>query len=613
MDLFKGEADWIDQLDVDGPIADVSVRWPEKYVDAYAQAAAKAKAEGHSEAEVVYGFMQQLLSIHPSYESSTGSYVPMMSNGIQRTPIPSDFTEKDVSSIHRIIARTNDIALKARLYDLLFVSTGKDFRAAASATPLMLEAAEALAGTGEPVYLKEGLLRSLQLAKRIGWTKEIGEKVRETIIRVARKSSSYEDDIEHLFILRLVRDYRLGDAAEWRDLSKAAAEKKLASGNQHHAEMYGELVVAFSQILDDVEGEQEAWRIRGEAFVDQAKARASGDRPSFMAAAGLLRSGIEALRRGSAPKERVEELQTLLRDYQSRNRSEMFATQGEMDISKVLDETRNHVSGKPFGTALLHLAFGATLVDPGEIRQRVLHLAKEHPLLFLFDTQILDRSGKTRQVQRGILDLEGEEYEKALRLKMIAQAALMEWGIRAQAQIEPARNIVFTEHHPTKDDLVALVLTNPFIPPGHEGLILRGILAGFEGDYVTASHLLVPQFEACFRYVLEAHGVHLTTFKADGTEPYKLWGGMLDVPKTAEIFGEEYIFEIEGILLNEAGYNFRNKLAHGMLTESECISIPAVTCWWLMLRLCLEPVINRFQEPEAGAPTDIACTTESTK
>lgn len=611
MDVYKGEIDWIENTDIDGPLATITIRWPQEYTDAYATAGAKAKADSRVEDEAVYRFLQRVLSIHPSYESSGGSYVAMRSNGNTRTEIPSDLTDKDAAAISKIITRTTDIALQARLHDLLFVRTGKDYKSAAQAAPLMLTASEALAGKGEAIYLKEGLLRSIQLAKRTGWRNEIGEQVRETVIRVARESASAADDTELLFMLRLVREQSLGDALEWRALANETANKLTAAGKEHHAQMYLELALAFSQALQDVEGEHAVSRAIGETFVQQAQTRATGKGASYMAAAGLLRSGIEALQRGNAPKKRIEELQSLLKEYQGKISGELASTGGEIDISKSVESTRKHVSGQQLGTALLRLAFGAPLVDPEGLRNRVLDLAKDNPLLFLIDTQVVDGKGKPRQIQRGILDLEGESFEKALRLKMMAQAAMMDWSLRAQAQIEPARQVVFTEHHPTRDDLALLVLSNPFIPPGHEGLVARGLLAGFESDFVTSAHLLVPQFEACFRHVLEAHGVHLTKFDPDGSEPYKLWGGMLDSPKTKEIFGDAYILEIEGILLNEAGYNFRNKLAHGMLTEMGCISVPAVTAWWLMLRLCLQPVADRFHgsaadDSDADQDTDNA-------
>jgi hypothetical protein len=600
MVVYKGDLEWIDRIDIDAPHAGVTIRWPEEYVDAYSSAVGKAKGEGLVEEEVVYDFLKRLLAIFPSYDTPGTPYVEAACFGNRRTEIPSDLSDKDKAAIRRLIARTSDTPLLARLYDLLYVSSGKDFHSAAQAAPLMLAAAERLAGTSQAHYMKEGLLRSIQLAKRIGWSKEIGETVRNTVIRITQEAPHKGDDFELLSCLRLVREQQLGDPAEWRKITDDAATRLIANSKPFDAQNFWELSVGFCQALRDVEGEHGALRNIGESFVAQSAIRASGRGASYMAAAGLLQSGIVKLQQGKATDERIEELKTLLVHYQSRVGDEMFSVGDEIDITESSNSSREHVSGRTFGIALLHLAFGAALVNINALRKRVLDLAKDNPMLFLINTEVKDDKGRTKQIQRGISDLEGDDFEQELRLKMFAQACLMDWSLRVQAQIEPARMVVFTEHHPTKDDLLPLVSSNPFIPPGHEGLILRGLLAGFQSDYVSAAHLLVPQFEACIRHFLESSGIHVTTFEHDGTEKYKLWGGMLDIPVTRKAFGEQYIFEIEGILLSEAGFNFRNELAHGMLTEAQCISVPAVSAWWLMLRLCLQPVAARF----AGNPDD---------
>jgi hypothetical protein len=45
------------------------------------------------------------------------------------------------------------------------------------------------------------------------------------------------------------------------------------------------------------------------------------------------------------------------------------------------------------------------------------------------------------------------------------------------------------------------------VPEGHEGIYARGLFAGFKGDFLTATHLLVPQFESSIRHVLSQCGV----------------------------------------------------------------------------------------------------------
>lgn len=73
-------------------------------------------------------------------------------------------------------------------------------------------------------------------------------------------------------------------------------------------------------------------------------------------------------------------------------------------------------------------------------------------------------------------------------------------------RIAPARDAIIEEHTIRRSDLLFLVLNNSLIPQGHEGIVLRGIQAGFHGDWLIAMHLLIPQLEASIREVLQQLG-----------------------------------------------------------------------------------------------------------
>ena len=71
--------------------------------------------------------------------------------------------------------------------------------------------------------------------------------------------------------------------------------------------------------------------------------------------------------------------------------------------------------------------------------------------------------------------------------------------------------------------------------------------------------------------------------------------------ETKDIFGEALCFELRGCLIEKTGYDFRNRLAHGFVSEADCYSAAAAMAWWLVLRICLIPVF-RAGEREAATP-----------
>jgi hypothetical protein len=598
MAVYKGELAWLDEVDIEQPLRD-GPKWPRECVRAYAAAAKLAKEENKPRSEAVYRFLQSVIGIYPSYHNAEQPYSPWISGPTGRSEMPSDFTELDVAAIRQLLERTTDKALRAHLLDMLFVGPAKDYKAAAEAAPLFLELAKELVNANDAHRMQSALRRGIHLARRTAWKKELGQQARDTAFEITRSLDVEPYAYELELCLRLLREEGLGETSEWLAVAQRALAYHKEKGTEDTVQRLGAEVVGFCQLIPDPEAEAAAQREIGESLVRQAVNRATQSGSPFMAAAEILKEGIASLRLGRAPKERIAELQVLLRDYQSRIKDEMGLVSESMDATPFYESTRKQVSGKPFGEALFHLAFGFELTDVTALREQVLESAKQNDFFELFTMRHVDHAGRTKEVLGGLLDAKGAD--DSLQQRMVHHACRFQWNIRAQVHIDYGRHLIRTEHHPDRESLLPLVANNPFIPTGHEELFLRGFLAGFEGDHILAAHFLVPQFENSLRHVLESNGVHVANLRGDGTEPLKGLEPILKLPEAKDTFGESYLFEINGILNDPAGYNLRNELAHGMLRATQFYSYATVNAWWLMLRLCLESVHTRFRpEPKKG-------------
>jgi hypothetical protein len=111
-----------------------------------------------------------------------------------------------------------------------------------------------------------------------------------------------------------------------------------------------------------------------------------------------------------------------------------------------------------------------------------------------------------------------------------------------------------------------------------------------------SSALLVPQIENSIRHVLEAQGIESSNLLNDGTQPYKLLGALFDMPETQRIFSDSLCFEFRALLIEKSGVEFRNRIAHGFVTEGECYDRPAVYLWWLVLRICFTGVLRQLTD-----------------
>ncbi len=211
---------------------------------------------------------------------------------------------------------------------------------------------------------------------------------------------------------------------------------------------------------------------------------------------------------------------------------------------------------------------------------------------------VVSREGRYVAHKQGVLSASGDAEAAALDAEMLSHAAQFIWNFRARVNIEPARRQIWSDHRPVFGDFQFLVLNNPFIPPGHEEIFLRGFYYGLAGDFLVASHLLAPQFENSLRYILEKEGVDVSNLESDLTQPVKTLGALLAMPELKKMLGESLVFELRGHLTEKHGYAFRNNIAHGFAEAAECHGEAALNIWWLELHLCYCPLVAESREEQ---------------
>jgi hypothetical protein len=237
----------------------------------------------------------------------------------------------------------------------------------------------------------------------------------------------------------------------------------------------------------------------------------------------------------------------------------------------------------------------ASLANPpkvSELRQIVEETAS---LSRFFPIVKMNEMGKN--VARQITN--SNDGEEAIRFEMYVKAAEYQ-KIYAQAFIEPARYQIFSEHIIQKSEedkkikeigLLPLVLNSPFVPPGREKLFIKGLYAGLIGDFITSTHILIPQIENSVRYLLSNRGAITSGIdnKNNGIQKEDNLNTTLfpsKYPQITSIFDEDTLFDLQGLLIEKSGSNLRNCMAHGLINDNEFFS-PIFSClWWVTLRLC---------------------------
>jgi hypothetical protein len=100
-----------------------------------------------------------------------------------------------------------------------------------------------------------------------------------------------------------------------------------------------------------------------------------------------------------------------------------------------------------------------------------------------------------------------------------------------------------------------------------------GLRKYFEKDYISALHILVPQFEFFLLHCARKLGVSTVVLdtKIDvATRTLTLSENHLDSQEFKNVFGENFCRQVKFVLFEPLGYKIRHKVAHGEISFDEC-------------------------------------------
>lgn len=174
--------------------------------------------------------------------------------------------------------------------------------------------------------------------------------------------------------------------------------------------------------------------------------------------------------------------------------------------------------------------------------------------------------------------------EIAIRAEMVRDYGI-QVGLVVQGYILPALEVLLLEHRLREVDFIALARNSPIVPKDRAVLFGKALFAGYERDFVTALHLLVPQMEHLVRVHLKQAGATTTNIDKDGIQNENGMSTLMELPETVQVFGKDLAFELNSLFCDAFGPNLRNELAHGLLDEDGFNTPFAIYAWWLALRL----------------------------
>ena len=287
---------------------------------------------------------------------------------------------------------------------------------------------------------------------------------------------------------------------------------------------------------------------------------------AFSPAIRLVHNLKQALQyyKEAGAKEKIKQCRQAIDDAQGHIPEDMQLIKTDpIDISDTVKQVINAFDvAVNFQQALI--VFG-DLVTINQREKLLENVKNESALVRLFPSARVDHKG--RQIfSLPVLPLDGEltidneavqqhMWDKARQLQELNAQIVLKYGYQ-----EIGRRFSFTE-----EDIDFLVEKNALIPKGREKVIRRGLLIGLQGDFYSALHILIPQFENIIRHLVELCGGASYFIEANGDLKVSAIGTLLNNPELNECYDPDVLFCLKGLLDQKTGSNLRNDIAHGVL------------------------------------------------
>lgn len=568
------------------------------YSNGFWEKAQEAKEAGNDKEQALFEILAALTVVAINPESTEEYFARYFHN----------LTEEHLNFLADIVQEISDPELQARVADILWVKRG-DYRMAQIAVNAYLQSATELEDVMEWIWCFYRIERSLRLAGRK--PEAVVAHIETVLDRYNGKDPSWlSAKLMELLQEPKLKKYRLSDPTKYAALAEKAATLAESKCHWERARTYWQIKAKWHLIEEDGEKERAASMLAAETYVKEAEDALNSDHHRYLKASRFMQKAVVAFRKIRGTKEekadaktRAEEIHKLLIQYQEESLKELVVISGEVDISNEVEKARAHVKGKNFQDALFALALLGAPPKVSYLWQEVYEMAHEYLGLHLVPKVKMNEMGKVVVRQPALLSSNNpDEAEVATRSEMYKNAAYYQ-SHHAQAFIEPARVQINLEHAVQLNDLLPIVSDSPFVPPEREYLFAKGLYAGLTGDFITSTHILIPQIENSIRYLLwEQQGVRTSGLDNQGIQDEYHLTTTLYCPEITSIFDEDTLFDLKGLLVEHSGSNLRNRMAHGLIDDNGFLHSLMSYLWWVTLRLCCLPIWDYQQQVEQSDP-----------
>lgn len=514
--------------------------------------------------KTLFELIRKISSLHLQISTKSAEFCPGMIWKGKRTFATEDLSEEDFANLYSLELSKMPLNLKARVADILWLEK-KDYKMAQKAAETYFQLF-ILWFYNEWFHALEMLERAICISRQIKMT-ELHNKCCQTVYDYAIKINGKSEDFLSIKLVEILLEQSYGDLSEIIKVIENII--KVSRNNPHKAEHAFKLKTCCLDKIKDVAGKKRAELELAEYLTSYADGLLEENAESILIAQTFYLKAINICR-NNGKNDEADKIQRKLLEAQKEIPKLMKAVNIPYDSDKIKKNIYEYMNGRTFEKCVIKLAQMVTFHEKSKLKQEVIDEFKSNPISMLVSKDTINSEGQTVS-KLPALDISHPEDEEKIEMHTRARMLKLQ-EISGEMHLSIALSYIREHFEIEKEKLDFLVRNNAVVPPGREEVLCSAIKMALIGKYYDALHILAPQVENIFRYIAEEVGGLTVTLSSKGISEKKGLSKIFKLPELNECYDNDALFLFEGLLNAKTGANIRNRIAHGIMEESESYS-----------------------------------------
>ncbi|PFT62607.1 hypothetical protein COK67_20055 [Bacillus cereus] len=417
------------------------------------------------------------------------------------------------------------------------------------------------------------------------------EKLKEVVHLIYSQLTEWNKKIEYRWTLELSQLLRAILNSKFKgvvseefstfiiDVLENARKKYFEDKEYHFHKMFCEELIEYRKLsLISLEQECELQLEIGKGYELESEHQQGRQHKILMVKAHFLELAMRHYA-NIGEREKINEMKVLIKQaYEQCEQSDEMATLSvPLEIpSEVINKIVETYTSSDIQNALDKIACSNEFIPKvNEIEEQVMNQDKTYPFQSLVSKSIVSDGKKIEHTLT-------EEDSKKINF---VSNYMLNLNINMEVLIKAIFGKLIGEHGLSVDDIMGKFDRWGLLDNRNRPFIEIGIKKFLEEDYISSVHILVPHFESTLRRLFANAGYPTTSIKKRTAQHEETFNEFLNREEIKSLLGDDVHKLIQIVMVEQAGLNLRNEIAHGLINFSDITNTQCILVIYLFLIL----------------------------